>query len=266
MLTDDQLTQFDVFGFLVLRGMLTSQEVERACTDFETGLASAQEGMDRSGIRGQLNWSNLRPETPFLASILEDQRFVSAAEQILGDDYVGSFSNANSFDGDRTEWHPDTVHPDWRGIKFAFYLQPLKPDSGALRFIPGSHKEPLLSEIKKVALRESNEGTINASGLNVDEVPSFVAESEPGDVVLFDNHTWHASYGGGKNRRMCSLGYFASPKNRWQEAAVKSMMESDAQLASKFPHLARHPQWLSNNAGNPIRAHWIDSLRKFGFV
>ncbi len=266
MLTNSQVTQFEVFGFLVLKGMLTPREIEKACNDFDIGLASAQEGMDRSGIRGQLNWSNLRPETPFLASLLEDQRFFEIAQQILGEDSVGCYANSNSFDGDRTEWHPDTVHPDWRGIKFAFYLQPLKRTSGALRFIPGSHKEPLLSDIKKVALKESNDGAIDTSGLNVDEVPAFAAESEPGDVVLFDNHTWHASYGGGKNRRMCSLGYFASPKTRWQDAAVKSMVESETQLVSKFPHRARHPHWLSNNSGDPVRARWIASLRKFGFV
>ena len=70
MLTDSQITQFEVFGFLLLKGMLTSREIERAWTDFDIGLEAAQEGMDRSGIRGQLNWSNLRPETPFLASLL----------------------------------------------------------------------------------------------------------------------------------------------------------------------------------------------------
>ena len=266
MLTDSQITQFEVFGFLVLKGMLTSGEIARARCDFDVGLTAAQEGMNRFGIRGQLNWSNLRPETPFLASLLEDQRFFGVAQQLLGEDSVGYYANSNSFTGDRTEWHPDVIHPDWRGIKLAFYLQPLKANSGALRFIPGSHKEPLLSDIKKVSLRESNDGEIDTSGLDVDEVPAFAAESDPGDVVLFDNHTWHASYGGGKNRRMCSLGYFASPKTRWQDAAVKSMVESDKQLSSKFPLLAKHPQWLSNDAGDPIRGRWITSLRKFGFV
>ena len=266
MLTDSQLIQFDVFGFLVLRGILAPEEIERAWADFEVGLTSAREGMDRIGIRGQLNWSNLRPETPFLATLLEDERFFGVAQQILGEDAVGSFSNANSFDGDRTEWHPDVVHPDWRGIKFGFYLQPLDRNSGALRFIPGSHKEPLMSNLKKVTLKESNLGPIDESGLRVEEVPAFAAESEPGDVVMFDNHTWHGSYGGGKDRRMCTMGYFASPKNRWQEQAVRSMVEADTQLTAKFPHLARSPQWLKNADGDLTRGRWIAMLRKWGFA
>ena len=266
MLTDSQLTQFEVFGFLVLRGMLGPEEIERAWADFDVGLAAAREGMERSGIRGQLNWSNLRPETPFLASLLEDERFFGTAKQILGEDTVGFFSNANSFDGDRTEWHPDVANPHWRGIKFGFYLQPLDRNSGALRLIPGSHKEPLLSDFKKVALKESNKGTIDETGLSVEEVPAFAAESEAGDVVLFDNHTWHASYGGGRDRRMCTLGYFANPKNASQDAAVRSMVEAAARQAATFPHLRRHPQWLENADGDLTRGRWIATLRKWGFT
>ena len=266
MLTEAQLTQFEVFGFLVLRGLLTPAEIDRAGADFDIGLGAAREGMERAGIRGQLNWSNLGPETPFLASLLEDERFFGAAQQILGDDAVGSFSNANSFDGDRTEWHPDVVQPDWKGIKFGFYLQPLDRNSGALRLIPGSHREPLLSDLRKVALKETNEGTVDGTGLSVEEIPAFAAESEPGDVVLFDNHTWHGSYGGGTDRRMCTLGYFASPKNAWEDAAVRSMVVADARLAATFPQLARHPQWIENAEGNPLRGRWLVTLRQWGFI
>ena len=158
------------------------------------------------------------------------------------------------------------VQPDWRGIKFGFYLEPLDRNSGALRLIPGSHKEPLLSDLRKVALKESNEGTVDESGLSVEDVPAFAAESEPGDVVLFDNHTWHASYGGGKNRKMCSLGYFGRPKNALQDAAVRSMVLASAQLTAKFPQLARHLQWLENAGGEPTRRRWIATLREWGFV
>ena len=143
MLSLGELTQFDTFGFIVLRGMLKADEVHAMNAEFDVGLAAAEREMQRSGIRGQMNWSNLRPETPFLASLLEDERFFGAARQILGEDTIGSASNANSFDGDRTEWHPDVKDARWRGIKFGCYLQPLDEYSGALRLVPGSHKDPL---------------------------------------------------------------------------------------------------------------------------
>ena len=89
MLSDSQLTLFNTFGFVVLRGFLTADEIDMANAEFDIGLAAAAREMQRAGIRGQLNWSNLRPETPFQAGLLEDPRFVGAAEKILGDRAVG---------------------------------------------------------------------------------------------------------------------------------------------------------------------------------
>ena len=83
MLTPIQLTQFQVFGCLVLRGVLTADEIRTAGAEFAFGLSLTHES-DRSGIGGQqLNWTNQRPETPFLGSLLEDNRFYGAARQIL---------------------------------------------------------------------------------------------------------------------------------------------------------------------------------------
>ena len=211
MLTEAQLSMFNVFGFVVLRGVFGPDEMGAANSDFETGLKVAEAAMERTGIRGQINWSSLRPETPFLASLLEDERFLGPATQILGQETIGSFSNCNSFDGDRTEWHPDVSGQDWRGVKFGFYLQPLDALSGALRLIPGSHREPLHSDMRGIELSETFKDGERANGLSVQEVPAFVADSTPGDVVAFDNRTWHASYGGFRGRRMCTAGYFAAP-------------------------------------------------------
>ncbi len=133
MLTENQLVQFEVFGFVVLRGVLTCDELRIIDSEFDIGLVRAIEAMDRHGIPKQLNWSNLGLDTPFLASLLEDPRFLEATEQLYGQDVVGYYANSNSFDSDRTEWHPDTFNLVRRGVKFAFYLQPLDEKTGALR-------------------------------------------------------------------------------------------------------------------------------------
>jgi hypothetical protein len=41
-------------------------------------------------------------------------------------------------------------------------------------------------------------------------VPFCTADSEPGDAVIFDLHTWHASRGG-RNRLAWTVGYLAVP-------------------------------------------------------
>lgn len=266
MLNEHQLEQFKVFGFLVLKGMLTPLDIKKAYDEFEIGLSKAREASDRQSIRKQLNWSNLNPDTPFLASLLEDERFYSTARQILGKDVIGSASSGNSFDSDRTEWHSDVGNPDWNGIKFAFYLQSVGRDSGALRLVPGSHREPFLSDFNKIRLKESVRGAPDEIGLSVEEVPCFAAESETGDVVLFDNNVWHASYGGGTDRRMCSLGYYGNPKNAREEKAMASQVEQSDNLTGMFPLLERHPLWLENAEGNQTRAKWISDLKKWGLV
>ena len=266
MLTESQRVQFEAFGFTLLRGLLTPDELRTAGAEFDVGLARARAETEQRGIRKQLNWSNLGPDTPFLGSLLEDARFLGSAERIYDQEVVGFYANANSFDSDRTEWHPDTSNLVRRGVKFAFYLQPLDEQTGALRFIPGSHKEPLHSDIRKIGLKESNKGIIDKEGLDIDEMPGYAARSQPGDVIAFDNRVWHASWGGGLDRRMCSVGYFAAPVTPEEEALMQELAGQEAGLVKAFPLVKRHPHWIANPDGSPIRQRWIDSLRHWGFV
>ena len=267
MLTKIQLGQFQVFGCVVLRGVLTADEIETAGSEFDVGLGLTHESdRSRSGVRGQLNWTNERPEAPFLSSLMEDERFYGAAKQILGEDAVGFLARCNSFDGYRTEWHPDMGDLAWHGVKFGFYLERLDGETGALRLIPGSHKDPFFSDLHLVELRESYKGAESGSGLRVEDVPAFVAASEPGDVVMFDNHTWHASYGGGKGRRMCTLGYFAPPKTAEEEEATRNVAGQDARVLAQWPAVRPHPAWLENQDGSPVRKRWIGVLRQWGFA
>ena len=140
MLTEPQIRHYDTFGFLVLPGLLTTAEVATANEEFGVRLATAKNQTEQRGIRKQFNWTNLGPDSPFLGSLLEDSRVHGQAKQLMKSEVVGMYANGNAFFGDRTEWHPDTGHLDRRGVKFAFYLQPLEADTGALRFIPGSHR------------------------------------------------------------------------------------------------------------------------------
>ncbi len=265
MLTGNQIKHFETFGFLTLRELLTPEEMEVAAKEFNIGMEHAQATTEHRGTRKQFNWTNLGPDSTFLGSLLEDPRFLSSAKQLLGSEVVGHYANGNLFDGDRTEWHPDSHNLSRRGIKFAFYLQPLDQDSGALRFIPGSHKVPLHTDIGNFGLKDSNIGTSDPEGIGVDEFPAFVACSRPGDVIVFDNRVWHASWGGRQGRKMCSAGYFAVPTCSDEEAIIRDIAESEVSIAKVFPLLRRPKHWVLNSSGSPIRQRWIDYLRAHQF-
>ena len=269
MLTDIEITHYEIFGFVVLREFLSRQDVDTLNSEFDVALERAEGTMERASFRKQLNWWNFTPDTTFTASLLEQPRFLDKVKQLLGDDVVASFSASNSFSGDRTDWHPDTDQKNWRGLKFGIYLQSLDGTNGALRLIPGSHREPLHSDFRRIPLRDAflQPGTLERQdGLGVEEVPAYIAAVECGDVVIFDNYTWHGSYGGGEDRRLITMGYFAAPKTTEQEDAVREQVKAEARAREIFPLLRRDRFWLDNPDDNPERAKWVATLRKYGFL
>jgi hypothetical protein len=103
-------------------------------------------------------------------------------------------------------------------IGFAAYLEPLNGESGALRVVPGSHR-PELGE----AL-----GRYLAEPIDIAAVPSTALVTEPGDIIAFDEHLFHAS-SGGNVRRQWRVDYFRDPRTQESEAAVRRY------LAGIFP-------------------------------
>ncbi len=269
MLTQQQVTQWETFGFLHLRGVLNADELEVINAEYEKGLNRTRDQTDSPvGNRRQLNWPNMGPDTPFLAGLLEDPRICGVAEQLFGDDVVGVASNGNHFAGDRTEWHPDTHDPHMQGVKFACYLQPLGAESGALRVIPGSHKSPLHDDLFRVPRKDSNRRAEEQTGLSVSEFPAHVCSSEPGDLIAFNFRLWHASWGGTSDRRMCSIMYYNNPKTPEEETANREMVAIVRRVHEglEWKEPQHSPYWLSNPHKSTKRQRWIEWLRRWEFV
>jgi hypothetical protein len=258
MLTEAQVKHFQTFGFLILRQLFNAAELKVIRAEFEHGLGAAYRHLPFDGTLR--HWVPMMgPETPFFASLLEDPRFHHVAAAMYGDDVLGTLIDANRYIGD-SPWHPDTASLHQYGVKFAFYLEPVRAEIGALRVIPGSHKRPLHDEIVQ---------HLAASHPGFRDVPAYICSSEPGDVVAFDLRLWHGSCGGAADRRMCTVVFYNNPKTAEEEEVTRRQAAANPDFAEIFGRPVEplyHPHWVANPQGNPMRQRWINRLRELGFL
>lgn len=94
--------------------------------------------------------------------------------------------------------------------KMALYLDPVTATSGALRVIPGSqHYGDHFAEALQASLRTSQD----VLGIHGSQVPAIALESNPGDVVVFNQNTKHSAWGGSNRRRMFTINCTAHYKD-----------------------------------------------------
>ena len=153
-------------------------------------------------------WTRMmNEETPFFASLPEDPRFLTPAQQICGEDVLGNGTDAH-FSVGNTDWHSDSNwQPDSEevqlAVKYHFHLDPVTAETGALRFIPGSH---LLRGADREIFQEA------LDKVPLESVPCQAVPTQPGDVVLFDIRTWHASLGGNARQARLQRGILPKPR------------------------------------------------------
>ena len=135
----------------------------------------------------------------------------------------------------------------------ATYLAPVH-----VRLIPGSHREPLQSQLRELLLdvvrsiafcmssaesfeqhmanchrmrcktRQADRGGAAQEALGVlpEEMPCYVFDSKPGDVLAFTAPMFHASFGGAAGRRQGVMVYYEDPleDNITAEAVVTQVI------------------------------------------
>jgi hypothetical protein len=95
-----------------------------------------------------------------------------------------------------TPWHSDIGMPI-PFVKFGVYADDLDGTNGALRFVPGSHQEPLFSQVRAMVHRlETVEDRPPAEVAQV--LPHVVVDSRRGDLIALDGKVWHATLGGSR--------------------------------------------------------------------
>ncbi|MFQ6197693.1 phytanoyl-CoA dioxygenase family protein [Streptomyces sp. NPDC000405] len=106
-------------------------------------------------------------------------------------------SDANLLVGD-SYWHSDGFYRT-PFLRFVLYLDDTEGDTGALRFIAGSHRADngWLGDPTRHVIRHHQD-----LGLDGSDVPGVVVESRPGDVIVFDTNVLHSAWRGGIRRQL----------------------------------------------------------------
>ncbi len=216
----DQVTHFNTFGFLKLPELFTQEEMETITRESKEIMAEQIPDFDGTKTVGLPLFAERRP---FLAQLVDDDRIHDIPERILGPDFVFTGSGGHFWVGD-TPWHGGGHVKKWpiRQIKVSMYLEPLNADNGCLRVIPGSHRNDLrLIDSRWDQAPDYLEGLRESSSYHPDyrpfrvkpsEVPFVPLESQPGDVLVHTEDLLHASFGGPNGRYQVVFNFITNPR------------------------------------------------------
>ena len=222
--------RFSERGYLVLPRALDplalGDEMERAFAD---GLARRPEAETANVGGGQVRYHYLPmtcARTPVSLGLVD--AFAPTAAELLGRGVLPVRAKGTRYFGD-TGWHRDSAL-DVESIGFLAYLEPLMAESGALRVVPRSAR----------TWRDEPDPRPPAD--------ADVLATEPGDVIVFDEHLLHGSSGGGE-RRQWRVDFVVDPEGPAEERVVREY------YAGIFPDTGGGPAYDPRRYPS-YGAHW----------
>src|SRR5262249_26454357 len=135
---------------------------------------------------------------------------------------------------------------------------PLDASTGALRVLPGSHREPIYDQMSR--------DPETAFGVPPDQVPAFVFQSTPGDVLVFNQHLWHAAFGGSRHRRMGIVDFHEEPQTPDEELAFQRKLGPHYQNFVKLWGERQHYPDYWRSVGSERHQHWVRRLATLGLL
>jgi ectoine hydroxylase-related dioxygenase (phytanoyl-CoA dioxygenase family) len=198
-LSDEQIAFYDANGYLVLKSWITGELLERlraASTAWITegsrpdlDIVEAENDYNfaqRAGGRAlfRVNYVHNKGQVASL-ELLGSPQVLAVAESLCGPNFVPTYESLvfkQEGDGEKIPWHQDAVQPtlDYRIFNFDLYLDASLKGAGALRVIPGSHRQ-----------RQDICALTDTYGW--DHPDAIEVEMQPGDVLLHNVMVVHGS-------------------------------------------------------------------------
>ena len=187
---DQQRKQLDEQGYLTFRKFLSPAQVKTLRTRLEQfweveGDHAGRENYVEPGVR---RLANLAGKDEIFRELCAQPQVLEVVEAVMGSEVRVAMVNARDvppYTGVRMPFHMDSDQGrvrDEKGYSAAtaiWMLDEFSVASGATAFVPGSH---LLGQSPKNMLTD----------LNASHPEELVIEGQPGDVLVFNGHCWHA--------------------------------------------------------------------------
>ena len=233
MLTEEQVDTYRTFGFVVLRDYLAAEETAALADEMDRAHRDAfgERLDDRPETRGMSGHylPMMGERTPRSRALVEDSRFLGAARQLLGPAVLPQPAEGNRLYG-FAGFHDDAAD-GVAGVKFVAYLDPLSATDAALRLLPGSHHPDFRAALYE--WRPRHRAPDDASlQRQLAALPLVPVETQPGDVIAFSWHTFHANPGG-RERRQWTVSYVRDPVTPAEVDRFRDIVVRD--LADPYP-------------------------------
>ncbi len=245
----EHIAQFAQQGFVVLRRAFDPLQLTGECRRAlsESFLANDSPRMLAQGS-GTVSFQYVPvmcESTPLSLGLLD--HFALDAAELLGRAVLPGRAKATRYYGD-TGWHRDSGR-DLYSAAFVTYLDPTSAQTGVFRVLPGSHTD-------------TDRPIPDASSGDAADLGEVI-ETEPGDVIVFDEHIIHGSTGGGE-RCQWRVDFVIDPLGPDEEELVKANFEQiflDVRReggydARRYPSYG--PYWQS------LERPWSNRLRDLG--
>ncbi len=218
MIRPEQKAFFDTFGFIILAGRFSPEEMKVL-----TRAADKLWKEDRGGrpfARETQSIQEFVEKSPVLTGYVVDDRIWKTVEFLLGPGFLWNGSEGNVTAHTEHRWHTDRPNePHATTYSFHLYLDPVRADTGSLRVVPGSHRPPLYNALCLIKAQEE-ESRLTAYGLNGTAMPYHALESDPGDIVFFNQKIFHGVYRAKAGRRFIKLRFVKRPGTSEQIASL----------------------------------------------
>ena len=181
-------------GFVFPIDVLSEAEARSIRADLEAAEAELAGDPERSGLlRGSVNQL-----LPSFDALVRNEKLLAAVAQVLGPDLLVWSANLFTKEAHSAKvvtWHQDLTYWGLDDVDEAtgwVALSPATVASGCMRFVPGSHRRPIVPHVDTFAA-DNQLSRGQEIAVDVDEADAVAVELHTGQASLHHGHLFHAS-------------------------------------------------------------------------